>query len=151
MIVRLAWALMAIMMLGCSPSNTLVPPATDGAPCQTVGLREAQSLDPKARLAAAFVSNVADVASWESHGYGSGFIRLETSPSSYPGAPLDRVDVCYYDGAFKIGSRPFVPAGGTASPSFDLLLVTVNLAGQASVRTAGFRQTTPLASPPHGP
>src|SRR5438876_816407 len=142
---------MAIMMLGCSPSNTLVPPATDGAPCQTVGLREAQSLDPKARLAAAFVSNVADVASWESHGYGSGSIRLETSPSSYPGAPLDRVDVCYYDGAFKIGSRPFVPAGGTASPSFDLLLVTVNLAGQASVRTAGFRRTTPSRARHTGP
>ena len=142
---------MAIVMLGCSPSYTVIPSATGGASCQTIGLREAQRADPNARLAAAFVSNVADVASWESHGYGGGFIRLETSPSSYPGAPLDRVDVCYYDGAFRIGSRPNVPAGGTSSPPFDLLLVTVNQAGQASLRTAGFRQTMPLASPPHGP
>jgi hypothetical protein len=101
-------------------------------------------------LVAAFVSNVADVASWRSHGYGvAGFIALTTNVNS--GKPLDRVDVCYFEGAFTIGSRGLIAAGGTFPPPYDLLLVTVDASGQASIATAGFRGTMPLASPPHGP
>lgn len=152
MSVRASVAAFALAICACSAAPPVALPSPSPAnACQTAGLKEARSLDPSARLAAAFESDVADVASWESQGYGTGFIRLDTSPSSYPGPPLDRVDVCYYDGAFRVGGHPFVPAGGASSPPFDQLLVTVNSAGHASLRTAGFRQTTPLASPPHGP
>ena len=108
----------------------------------------AQAVDGDARLAAAFVSNVADVASWESNGYGNGALRVRTSSSS--GAPLDRVDVCYYEGAFNLGGHPFATAGATIRP-WDLLLVTVSADGVARIATAGYRETMPLASPAHGP
>jgi len=108
----------------------------------------AQSEDRNARLAAAFVSNVADVASWQAKGYGNGTLRIEPPPTSGP--PLARVDVCWYDGAFYIGGHPFVPAGGTTRP-WDRLLVLIDTDGVARIVSAGFRETTPLASPAHGP
>ena len=140
-------AMIALAICGCSSSPVTLPSPSPGFPCQSAGLREAQSLGRNARLAAAFVSNVADVASWESHAYG-GSMRILNS--SYSGAPLDRVDVCYFDGAFTIGSHPLATAGATFHP-YDLLLVTVNADGVARIATAGFRETTPLASPAHGP
>lgn len=132
-------------MQACSAAPIAVPL---GAPCEITGLKEARSLDRNARLAAAFVSNVADVASWRSAGYGNASIRLVTSASS--GAPLDRVDICYYEGTFTVGGHPVTPAGGTFAPRYDLLVVTVDAAGHAGIATAGFRETMPLASPPHG-
>ena|SRR6266567_3539022 len=145
---RLVGMLIAIGMLGCSPSYTVVPSATVGAPCQTIGLREAQRADPNARLAAAFVSTVADVASWEGHGYGTGNLRIANP--TITGAPLTRVDVCYYEGAFTIGSHPIATAGATFRP-YDVLLVTVDAGGSARIATAGSRESMPLASPAHGP
>ena len=145
MLFRLAIALAALSVIVCSPAPVTFKSA---APCENAGLRMAQTEDRNARLAAAFVSNVADVASWESHGYGNGALRVRTSPAS--GAPLDRMDVCWYAGAFSIGGHPFATAGGTIRP-WDLLLVTVNADGVARVASAGFRETTPLASPAHGP
>src|SRR5258708_40274322 len=112
MTVGLAGAPMAMGRVCCSPSTAVVAPARGGEPCQTLGLGEAQRVDPNARLAAGFVSNVADVASWESHGYGTAFTSIVNSASSYPGAPLDRVDVCYFDGGFNLGGRP----NGTSRP-----------------------------------
>jgi hypothetical protein len=143
---RVAFALIAVTILACSPTTL-----KSAAPCQNAGLRMAQREDPKARLAAAFVASAADVASWESKGYGSAtIISIVTSPSSHPGAPLDRVDVCWYDGAFLIGGHPFATAGGTIRP-WDRLLVLVDTNGVARIAIAGFQETTPLASPPHGP
>jgi hypothetical protein len=148
---RLATAVFVLGLCACSSSASVtLPSASPGAACQTAGLKEAQRFDPNARPAAAFVSNVAEVASWESHGYSTGWIRIETSPSSHPGAPLDQVDVCYYDGAFYVGGHPFTPAGGTSYP-YDLLLVTVSADGVAKIATPGYRGTMPLASPAHGP
>jgi hypothetical protein len=152
MLMRASLAVIALMLCACSQvAPVVLPSASSGAACQTAGLNEARLFDRNARLAAAFVSTVADVASWESHGYSTGWIHIETSPSSYPGAPLDRVDVCYYDGAFSIGGHPIVPAGGTFSPPYDLLLVTVSADGVAKTATSGYRGTMPLASPAHGP
>jgi hypothetical protein len=151
-LMRAAVVSIALTLCSCSAAAPVtMPSASPGAACQTAGLKEAQLFDGNARLAAAFVSNVADVASWESHGYSTGWIRIETSPSSDPGAPLDRVDVCYYGGAFSIGGHPLVPAGGTFFPPYELLLVTVNADGVAKIATAGHRDTMPLASPAHGP
>jgi hypothetical protein len=121
---------------------------SSAAPCAHAGLRIAQSEDPNARLAAAFVASAADVASWEAKSYGNGAARIEPAPRSGP--PLARVDVCWYDGAFYIGGHPFAPAGGTIRP-WDLLLVLVDMDGVARIVSVGFRETTPLASPPHGP
>jgi hypothetical protein len=151
-LIRLVTAVFVLGVCACSASTPVtVPSASPAAACETAGLKEAQLFDRNARLAAAFVSNVADVASWESHGYSTGWIHIETSPSSYPGAPLDRVDVCYYDGAFYMGGHPLVPAGGTLYPPYDLLLVTVSADGVARIATPGYRGTMPLASPAHGP
>ena len=140
---RLAGALIALIVVACSS-----PPPTikSAVPCEQAGFRLARSLDPNARLAAAYVASVADVASWESRAYGNGSMRVVSSSSS--GAPLDRVDVCYYDGAFNLGGHP----AGLAGPPYERLLVTVTaIDGVAHVATAGFRDTMPLASPPHGP
>jgi hypothetical protein len=146
---RLAIVLVALTVSACS----MLPfTPRSAAPCAQAGLRTAQSEDPNAMLAAAFVSSAADVASWESTGYGNvTSVRIVTSPSADPGRPLDRVDVCWYEGAFYIGGHPKVPVGGTVRP-WDRLLVLVNADdGVARIATAGFRETTPLASPPHGP
>jgi hypothetical protein len=143
---RLLAGIVTLTAGACSLPPTTIP---SGAPCQYAGLREAQALDRGATLAAAFVASRADVASWAPHGYASGSIRLVTSSSS--GAPLDRVDVCYYDGAFNVGGHPIAQAGPTTRP-YDRLLVTVDaMDGVARVATAGFHETMPLASPPHGP
>jgi hypothetical protein len=142
---RLLIAVVALMVTACSPAPVTF---TSTSPCENAGLRVAQSDDPHARLAVAFVSNVADVASWESHAYGNGSIRIFPPTSA---APLDRVDVCYYEGAFNIGGHPNVPPGGSFFPPYDILLVTVNADGVAKIATAGYRGTMPLASPPHGP
>jgi hypothetical protein len=140
---RLLAALIALIVIACSP-----PPATikSAAPCEQAGFRLARLLDPNAHLVAAFVASVADVVSWESAAYGTGSMRIVSSSST--GAPLDRVDVCYYDGAFNIGGHP----AGFTGPPYDRLLVTVTAGdGVAHVATAGFSKTMPLASPPHGP
>jgi len=140
---RLVGALIALIVIACSPPP---PTSASAAPCEQAGFRLAQSLDPNARLAAAYVASVADVASWEARAYGNGSMRVVTSSAS--GAPLDRIDVCYYDGAFSIGGHPV----GFAGQPYDRLLVTVTAAdGVARVATAGFRDAMPLASPPHGP
>ena len=144
---RLVIALVALGVSACSVPPVVIPSA---APCEQAGLRTARALDPNARLAAAFVASVADVASWESHGYGNGMTIRVVNPES-SAAPLDRVDVCYYEGAFSVGGHPVVPAGGTFFPPYDLLLVTVNADGIAKIATAGYRGTMPLASPAHGP
>jgi hypothetical protein len=140
---RLVGALLTSIVFACSP---LAPTINSAAPCEQAGFRLARSLDLNARLVAAYVASVADVASWESTAYGTGSMRIVSSSSS--GAPLDRVDVCYYDGAFNIGGHP----AGFTGPPYDRLLVTVTAGdGVAHVATAGFRETMPLASPPHGP
>jgi hypothetical protein len=145
------WLVPAIIALaagGCSVPPVVIPSA---APCEQAGLRAARALDANARLAGAFVASVADVASWASHGYGSGVIETKTNVSS-SAAPLDRVDVCYYDGdAFPMGGHPYAASGATTRP-FDRLLVTVSATdGSARVVSAGFHEMLPLASPPHGP
>jgi hypothetical protein len=145
-LIRLAAAIFVLGLCACSVPPVEVASATA---CEQAGSRLAQSLDRNSRLAAAFVSNVADVASWESRAYGSGSLRIIASSAS--GAPLDRVDVCYYHGAFSMGSHPLVPAGGTFYPPYDLLLVTVSADGVARIATGGYRATMPLASPAHGP
>jgi hypothetical protein len=148
-LIRLAIALVALTVSACS-MLPLTP--SSAAPCAQAGLRTAQSEDPNAMLVAAFVASAADVASWESTGYGNATsVRIAMSPSRDPGRPLDRVDVCWYEGAFYIGGHPVVPVGGTIRP-WDRLLVLVNADdGVARIATAGFRETTPLASPPRGP
>ena len=105
MLIRLALALVVLTAIACSG-----PSFPSAAPCSHAGLRMAQSEDRNARLAAAFVSDEADVASWQATGYGTGAVRIEPPPTSGP--PLARVDICWYDGAFSIGGHPFVPAGG---------------------------------------
>jgi hypothetical protein len=145
---RLVIALIALGVSACS-----VPPVViaHAAPCEQAGLRAARAFDPNARLAAAFVASVADVASWASHGYGTGVIEMKTNVSS-TAAPLDRVDVCYYDGvSFPMGGHPYAAPGATSRP-FDRLLVTVSATdGRAQAVSAGFHEMLPLASPPHGP
>jgi hypothetical protein len=141
---RLVIALVALGVSACSVPPLVIPSAV---PCEQAGLRTARALDPNARLAAAFVASVADVASWESHGYGNGMTIRVVNPES-SAAPLDRVDVCYYEGAFNIGGHP----EGFAGPPYDRLLVTVTATdGVAHIATAGFHEMLPLASPPHGP
>ena len=140
---RRALALLLLTAVACSG-----PALKSAAPCSNAGLRLAQSQDGGARLAAAFVASAADVASWASTGYGSGALRIEPPPTSGP--PLARVDVCWYEGAFYIGGHPFAPAGGTIRP-WDRLLVLIDTDGVARIVSAGFRETTPLASPAHGP
>jgi hypothetical protein len=141
----LALLVTIVILAACTPSPSIVK---FGSPCDSTGLRMAQTVDRNARPAAAFVSNVADVASWESHAFGSGDLRVRTSSSS--GAPLDRVDVCYYEGAFSIGGHPFAAIGAAARP-WDLLLVLVDRDAVARIATAGYRETMPLASPAPGP
>jgi hypothetical protein len=143
MLFRPALALVVLAAVACSGASL-----QSAAPCNNAGLRLAQSQDAGALLAAAFVASAADVASWESKGYGNGVLRIEPPPTSGP--PLARVDVCWYDGAFNIGGHPFAPAGGTIRP-WDRLLVLIDTDGVARIVSAGFRETTPLASPPHGP
>ncbi len=108
----------------------------------------ARSEDPNARLAAAFVASAADVISWDANSYGNGAVRIEPPPTSGP--PLARVDVCWYEGSFYVGGHPRAPVGVTIRP-WDLLLVLIDADGVARIVSAGFRETTPLASPPHGP
>jgi hypothetical protein len=142
---RSAAILVAFVLAACSSSPITSKAAS---PCDEVGLGMAQTVDRNAHLVAAFASNVADVASWESTGYGNGALRVRTSLAS--GVPLDRVDVCYYEGAFNIGGHPMATAGATVRP-WDLLLVLVDRYGVARVASAGYRETMPLASPVHGP
>ncbi|HEV2250965.1 MAG TPA: hypothetical protein VGT60_10720 [Candidatus Limnocylindria bacterium] len=142
---RRAIILIALTLTACSTAP--VAPAT-AAPCETAGLRVARSEDRSARLAAAFVASAADVASWRSNGYGNGASRIQTFAA--PAAPLDRVDVCWYEGAFSIGGQPSATAGRTIRPQ-DRLLVLVDPGGVARIAGAGFRETMPIASPPHGP
>ena len=142
----LVGAIIAMTLGACSALPVVIPSA---APCEQAGLRAAQALDANARPAAAFVASVADVASWASHGYGTGVTQVTNVRSS--AAPLDRIDVCYYDGVFNIGGHPYAAAGATTRP-FDRLLVTVSATdGLARVVSAGFHELLPLASPPHGP
>lgn len=143
---RLAVALLALTVTACA---TVTP--TSAAPCENAGLRTTQGEDRHARLVAAFVSNVADVASWQSTGYGQGTLRVRTVPASGSRAPLERVDVCWYEGSFDVGGHPFLPAGAATSRPWDLLLVLVDADGSARIATAGYRETTPPASPAHGP
>ena len=134
-----------LSLAACSPSPITLPPASVGSPCQAAGLKVARALDGDARLTAAFVANAADIASWQAHGYGLGTLTITTNSSAK--APLDRVDVCYFDGAFNLGGHP----NGSTAPAYERLLVVVMADGDAKVATAGFRDTMPLASPPHGP
>jgi hypothetical protein len=134
-----------LTLAACAPSPITVPPASAGSPGQTAGLTVARALDSDARLTAAFVANVADVASWQAHGYGLGTITITTSSSAK--APLDRVDVCYFDGAFNVGGHP----NASTARAYERLLVLVSADGDAGIATAGFGDTMPLASPPHGP
>ena len=134
-----------LSLAACSPPPITLPPASVGSPCQAAGLKVAQSLDGDARLAAAFVANAADTASWQAHGYGLGTLTITTSSSQH--APLDRVDVCYFDGAFNLGGHP----NTATTRAYERLLVVVMADGDAKIATAGFRDTMPLARPPHGP
>ena len=139
------------MLVTLSLAACSAPYFKSAAPCENAGLRTAQQFDSNARLAAAFVSDVADVASWQSNGYGSEALRsrtVGTPPAS--AAPLDRVDVCWYEGAFNLGGHPAASVGATVRP-WDQLLVLVDTNGVAQIATAGFRESTPLASPAHGP
>jgi hypothetical protein len=144
MLVRVAIVLVALSVTACS-----APYVAPTAPCESAGLRAAQREDPNARLAASFMSDVADVASWQSNGYGNGALRVGGTPPS-SAAPLDRVDVCWYEGAFYLGGHPKASVGATIRP-WDRLLVVVDRDGVAQIVSAGFRETTPFASPAHGP
>jgi len=139
-------AIAALILGACSILPVAIKSA---APCEQAGLGMARSLDPNARLAAAFVASVADVASWATHGYGTGGTMVTNVTSS--AAPLDPVDVCYYDGVFNIGGHPQAAAGATTRP-YDRLLVTVSaIEGVPQIATAGFHELMPLDSPPRGP
>lgn len=147
--IRASFAVVVLALVSCAPAPAVVVPSPSAAtPCETAGSRQATSLDPEARLVAAFVSTLADVASWEAHGYGTGSIQVIGPTRS--GVPLDRVDVCYYEGSFSSGGHPFSSAAG-AIRRYDLLVVTVSANGVARVATAGFRESMPIAGPPHGP
>jgi hypothetical protein len=151
-LLRSAALLIALAINACARAPVPVASGSADAPCATAGLKLVQGLDPGVRLAAAFISNRADIASWESTGYGSGSLRvvISSSPSS-SASPLARVDACYYEGAFNIGGHPLIPVGGPTFRPYDILLVLVSADGGASIARTGFRDTMPLASPPHGP
>jgi hypothetical protein len=122
----------------CAPPPRAVPSAS-GDVCATTGLDYARSYGPSVHLVAAFTTTVADVASWHASPGGPGSV-----PS---GRPLDRVDVCYYDGA-DVAKGPPPPA--SAAP-YDRIRIIVASDGSAGLDAAGASGTFPLASPPHGP
>ena len=121
----------------CVPAPAVAPNGSADR-CGTVGLEFARGYGPNVHLVAAFVTTVADVASWHSAIGGPGSVP--------PGRPLDRVDVCYYDGA-AVAKGPPPPA--TAHP-YDRVRIIVAADG-ARLDAAGSAETLPLASPPHGP
>lgn len=141
-----SWVATILIGVACAaPPITTAPPSGPDAACAMQGLAVARTLDPDARLSATLASTVADVASWQSTGYGTG-ARVE-GPPPVAGRPLERVAVCYFDGRFDIGGHP----ANAPYVVWDQLLVFVDAAGKANFVTAGRRDAAPLGTPPHGP
>jgi hypothetical protein len=134
---RLLAALVAVVS-ACTPVPRELPIASAGA-CATTGLEFARAYGQGAHVVAAFTTTVADVASWHS---------VSGGPGSVPsGRPLDRVDVCYYDGV-SVAKGPPPPATFAA---YDRIRILIAPDGSARLDAAGPSAGFPLASPPHGP
>lgn len=132
------FAALVAVLWACSPAPRSIPSASASG-CATTGLELARAYGQGAHLVAAFTTTVADVASWHSVSGGSGSV-----PS---GRPLDRVDVCYYDGV-SVAKGPPPPA---TSVPYDRIRILVAPDGSARLDAAGPAAGFPLASPPHGP
>jgi hypothetical protein len=125
-----------LVAAACAPGPSVVP-IESADRCGTVGLELARSYGPNVHLVAAFVTTVADVASWHSAVGGPGSV-----PS---GRPLDGVDICYYDGAVVAKA----PSPANARPHGRVRIIVA--ADGAHLDAAGSAETFPLASPPHRP